>query len=222
MIHERPYRRLLYGGTFDPIHTAHVLVAEAAGQLVGADIVSLVPAADPPHKRHGAHASAADRLEMVRRAVDGHPLLDVLDVEVRRGGVSYTIDTVEWLLSGPGAGEEILLLLGQDALDILPQWHRAEDLVRLVRIVIAPRRGAAEAPWQRLRAAFGSEVVDGLRGHVLATPTEAISSTLVRQRAAAGKSIRCWVPHAVADYIAQRHLYSTGGAGAAGSETRTG
>lgn len=208
MIAERPFRRLLYGGTFDPIHSAHVTVAESAGRLVGADEVSLVPAGDPPHKRDGPYASAAHRLEMVRRAVAGHPLLDVLDVEVRRGGTSYTIDTIEELLAGPCAGESLMLLLGQDALDLLPHWHRAEELVRRVPIAIAPRVGSGEPPWERLTEAFGEDVILGLRSRVLATPREPISSTEVRARVAAGRSIRCWVPDPVADYIEEHGLYA--------------
>jgi nicotinate-nucleotide adenylyltransferase len=207
VIRERPFRRLLYGGTYDPVHAAHVAVAEAAGRLLGADVVSLVPAGDPPHKSDGPYASARHRLEMVRRAVAGRPLLDVLDVEVRRGGTSYTIDTIESLLAGPCEGESLLLLLGQDALDLLPQWHRAQDLVRLVPIVVAPRSDTPEPPWERLGEAFGTEVVESLRSRVLATPREPISSTQVRERIAAGKSIRCWVPDPVADYIEEHRLY---------------
>ena len=208
MIRERPFRRLLYGGTFDPVHSAHVSIAESAGRLVGADVVSLVPAGDPPHKPEGPHASAADRLEMVRRAVAGHPLLDVLDVEVRRGGTSYTIDTVEHLLAGPCEGESLMLLLGQDALDLLPQWHRAGELVRRVPIAVAPRAGAGEPPWEPLEEAFGRDVVAALRSRVLATPREPVSSTQVRKRIAEGRSVRCWVPDAVADYIEEHGLYA--------------
>lgn len=210
MIPDRPFRRLLYGGTFDPIHSAHVTVAEAAGRLIGADLVSLVPTGDPPHKPEGPYASAEDRLEMVRRAVAGRPLLDVLDLEVRRGGTSYTIDTVERLLAGPCKGESLALLLGQDALDLLPQWHRVHELLDLVPVFVAPRANAPEPPWDRLRAAFGDAVVDDLRKRTLATPREPISSTDVRRRIAEGRSIRCWVPDPVADYIETRGLYARG------------
>lgn len=208
MIHERPLRRVLYGGTFDPVHSAHVTVAEAAGKLLAADVVSLVPSADPPHKSAGPYASAQHRLEMVRRAVAGHPLLDVLDVEVRRGGTSYTIDTVEHLLAGPCAGESLMLLLGQDALELLPSWHRAQDLVGLVPIAIAPRAGSPEPDWATLTEHFGETFVTSLRKRVLATPREDISSTGIRDRMAAGKTIRCWVPDPVADYIEEHGLYA--------------
>src|SRR5206468_3022471 len=87
-------KRLLFGGSFDPVHCGHVGLAESAARALGADRVSLIPAADAPHKRGAAVAGASDRLEMCRRAAAGHPLLDVLDVEVRRGGISYTVDTV--------------------------------------------------------------------------------------------------------------------------------
>ncbi len=208
MIAERPFRRLLYGGTFDPVHAAHVAVAEAAGRAVGADRVSLVPSADPPHKQHGPYASAGHRLEMVRRAVAGHPLLDVLDVEVRRGGTSYTVDTVEELLRGACAGESLMLLVGSDALALLPTWHRVRDLLALVPIVVAPRPDQPEPPWGELAAAFGEPTVAELRARTLPTPRQAISSTEVRRRVGEGRSVRCWVPDAVADYIAEHHLYA--------------
>ena len=212
MIAERPLRRVLYGGTFDPVHTAHIEIAEAAGRLLGADRVSLIPAADPPHKSHGPHATAADRLEMVRRAVAGRPLLDVLDVEVRRGGLSYTIDTVEELLAGPCKGETLMLLVGEDALPLLPTWHRVRDLLRLVPVAVAPRSTSADQAaggpdWDTLARALGEATVADLRSRRLATPCSPISSTEVRRRVAEGRSIRCWVPDPVADYIAERGLY---------------
>jgi nicotinate-nucleotide adenylyltransferase len=209
----RARRRILYGGTFDPIHAAHVAIALAAGNELGADVVSLIPTGEPPHKQDGPHASAEDRLSMVRAAVAEHPLLDVLDVEVRRAGTSYTIDTLESLMTGPCRGEALILLVGQDALQLLPTWHRVRDVVARVPIAVAPRPGAPEPPWERLRAAIGDEATAALRGRVLRTPMEDVSSTRIRERAAAGKTIRCWVPDPVADLIEARNLYSPPPAG---------
>lgn len=200
-------RRILYGGSFDPVHSAHVAIAEAAAKLLGADRVSFVPAASPPHKPGGTVASAEDRLEMLRRAVAGNPRLDVLDVEIRRGGRSYTIDTVRELLDGPCRGDSLVLLVGQDQLADLATWHRARELAALVPIAVAPRPGAPEPPWEELSRALGEDAARAIRGRVLPLPASPVSSTEVRRRAAEGKSVRCWVPDAVADWIEERGLY---------------
>lgn len=200
-------RRILFGGSFDPVHAGHVQVAEAAAKALGAERISLIPAADAPHKRGRAAASAADRLEMCRRAASGLPLFDVLDVEVRRGGVSYTIDTVEELAAGPCRGDQMVLLLGQDALADLATWHRAPELAARIPIAVIPRREAAAIPWAVLEDVLGPTSVAGIRARILRMPMVDISSTRVRARVAEGKSIRCWVPDLVADYIEDRGLY---------------
>jgi nicotinate-nucleotide adenylyltransferase len=200
-------KRLLFGGSFDPIHAGHVAIAHAAAKALGADRVSLVPAADAPHKRGAARASAADRLEMCRLAAGGDPLFDVLDVEIRRGGVSYTIDTVRELLAGPCRGDQLVLLLGQDSLADLPAWRDAAALAALAPIAVVPRRGAKDPPWSELETSLGRAATDGIRARMLRVTPVDMSSTIVRQRVADGKSIRCWVPDAVADYVERRGIY---------------
>jgi nicotinate-nucleotide adenylyltransferase len=200
-------RRLLFGGSFDPLHAGHLSVARAAARVLGAERVSLVPAGDAPHKRGAAAASASDRLEMCRRAVAGDPLFDVIDVEVRRGGLSYTIDTVRELLAGPCRGDSLMLLLGQDAFADFATWRSARELAALVGIAVLPRPGAKEAPWDELARVIGQETADRIRARVLPVAPVEASSTAVRERVAAGKSIRCWVPDPVADYVEERGLY---------------
>jgi nicotinate-nucleotide adenylyltransferase len=200
-------RRLLFGGTFDPVHTGHLEVARAAARLLGADRVSLVPAADPPHKQGREVAPAADRLEMCRRAVASDPLFDVLDVEVRRGGASYTIDTIRELKAGPCRGDSLVLLVGQDALADLPAWRSARELAAEVPIAVVPRPGAPTPPWDDLARALGADAVAGIRARSLPVRPVDLSSSTVRARARAGKSVRCWVPDPVADYIESRGLY---------------
>lgn len=203
-------RRLVFGGSFDPVHAGHLAVARDAARALSAERVSLVPAAGAPHKRGGAQASAADRLEMCRRAVAGDPLFDVLDVEVRRGGISYTVDTLRELLAGPCAGDSVMLLLGQDQLAGLAQWKSARDIASLAPIAVVPRRDSPAPPWADLEAALGRDAVDGIRARMLKIAPVAISSTDVRKRVADGRSIRCWVPDAVADYVEERKLYRGG------------
>jgi nicotinate-nucleotide adenylyltransferase len=199
-------RRLLFGGSFDPIHAGHLAVAEAAARALGADRVALVPAATSPIK-DGTAASGEDRLAMCRLAAQGNPLFEVLDLEVRRGGRSFTIDTVEELLGGPFRGDQVMLLLGQDALADLPRWHRARDLARRVPIAVAPRLGAAPPDWEAIAAVIGEEDAARIRARVLRLPESRISSTEVRRRLAEGKSVRCWVPDPVADWIEAKGLY---------------
>ncbi len=199
-------RRLLYGGSFDPIHSGHLAVAEAAARILAADRVSLIPAGDPPHKPRTV-ASAEDRLEMCRLAVAGSALFDVLDVEVRRAGPSYTYDTVAELRDGPCRGDALVLLVGQDMLADLPRWHRARELAALVPIAAVPRPGAPDPPWEELDATLGTELAAQIRSRILPTPRTDISATAVRRRVAEGRSVRCWVPDAVADYIERRGLY---------------
>lgn len=203
-------RRLVFGGSFDPVHSGHIEVAKAAARALGAERVSLVPAAGAPHKQGGASATAGDRLEMCRRAVAGDALFDVLDAEVRRGGVSYTVDTLRELIAGPCAGDSLMLLVGQDQLSGLPQWKDAREIAALAPIAVVPREGALEPPWAALEAALGREAALGIRARMLKVAPVAISSTDVRRRVAEGRSVRCWVPDPVADYIEERGLYRAG------------
>lgn len=200
-------KRLLYGGTFDPVHAGHIAIALAALRATGADRVCLVPASVSPHKQ-ATVANADDRLAMCRLAAAGHAEIEALDLEVLRGGRSYTFDTVSELLAGPFRGDQVLLLLGQDALNDLPKWHRARELAALVSIAVAPRPGAAAPDWAVLTAALGADAVAGIRSRVLRLPTSPVSATEVRARRADGRSIRCWVPDAVADYIESKGLYT--------------
>ena len=200
-------KRLVFGGSFDPVHEGHLSLARAAARALGAERVSLVPAAGAPHKQGGACAPAADRLEMCRRAVQGDPLFDVLDAEVRRGGVSYTVDTLRELIAGPCAGDSLMLLVGQDQLAGLAQWRDARDIASLAPIAVVPRSGAPEPPWAELEAALGRDAVQGIRSRMLKIAPVEISSTDVRKRVAEGRSIRCRVPDPVADYVEERGLY---------------
>jgi nicotinate-nucleotide adenylyltransferase len=144
---------------------------------------------------------------MCRLAAAGDPRLEVLDLEVRRGGRSFTYDTVRELLGGPFRGDEVMLLLGQDALAELPRWHRARELVALVPVAVAPRDDAPPPDWDALAAGLGRAAADAIRARVLPLPRTRVSSTEVRRRVAEGRSIRCWVPDAVADYVEARGLY---------------
>jgi nicotinate-nucleotide adenylyltransferase len=192
------------GGSFDPVHLGHVAAAEAVLRLRRLEGVFLVPAGLAPHKAPGA-APFEDRLAMARLAAKGHPGLLVLDLEGRRPGPSYTVDTLAELRRAcPGAGFE--LLVGADMLLDLPTWHRAEEVVRAVQVIAFGRPGSAsEAARKAFDAAFGPG------RHVwLDFEPLAVSSTDVRRRLAVGEPVTGLLDPAVEAFIRARGLYGTG------------
>lgn len=192
MPHQATEVRLgVFGGSFDPIHNGHLILAQVAREALGLDQVLLVVSGSQPLKP-GHGAPAADRLRMVELAVEGIAGLVADGREVVRGGPSYTVDTLRQLGEEyPDA--ELVLLLGSDAAAGLAAWREPEAIGRLARIVTYRRGGEALPP--------GIEYFE--------VPQIEISSTIVRERAAAGKSLRGWVPEVVADYISGLDLYRT-------------
>lgn len=181
----------LLGGSFDPVHHGHLLVARALREGLGLEELRLVPAGEQPFKRGAHQAPPPDRAAMVSLALDGEPGLACDGREVERPGPSYTVETLRSLAAEcPGA--DLVLCVGADAARELPAWYQAAELPRLATIVVFSRPGAALAPgpWQQ------AEV-----------PQVDISSTTIRARVRAGRSIRYLVPETVAGYIATHRLY---------------
>ena len=201
---------VLFGGTFDPVHFGHLIVARSVAEQCGFERVTLVPTAKAPHKRD-VSASAADRLAMLRLAIEGDDLFDVSEVELRRPGASYTFDTLTAMRASHADSVQLHWLIGADMLADLPNWHRATDVIALARIVVACR-----PPWHErmagilseLGAKFGPESADRLARRVVQTPLIDISSSLIRHRVAQGLSIRYLVPEPVEGYISSRGLYA--------------
>jgi len=194
----------LLGGTFDPVHLGHLIAARIAQEAVGLDEVLFVPAAQPRLKTRPPVASGAQRLEMVRLAVDPHDGFSVSDVEIRRAGPSYTVDTLEAL----APGRKLFLLVGTDALNQLGSWHRRERVLKLCDPVAIVRPGAAGLDFDALEevAVGASEAVRQVGGPLLD-----VSSTEVRRRAGDGLSIAGLVPEPVEQYIRDHGLYLEGG-----------
>lgn len=201
---------VLYGGTFNPIHLGHLIVAEEVRRRFGAgQRVLFMPAAQPPHKAEDL-APAHHRLAMVRLAVADNPGFDVSDLELTRTGPSYTIDTVRELQRREPE-RRVRVLVGADSVPELPTWREAPALVRESQIVVAARPGWDVGRLDALRDAFDAEVLDGLRRHWFDTPLVGISGTEIRRRLRAGESVRYWVPAAVEEYVQRNGLYGTGG-----------
>ena len=184
----------VFGGTFDPPHVGHLIVAAEAHRALELDRLLLVPAALPPHKREGVHTPAEIRLEMVRRAVRGDVRFRVDDVEVRREGPSYTVDTLR-VLAERMPGTELFLLIGADNLRDFPAWREPDEILRLARLVVLERSGEQ-----------GSAPVPALRVPVTRID---VSATEVRRRVGAGESIRYLVPEAVRRMVEHRGLYQS-------------
>lgn len=199
-------KRGILGGTFDPAHLGHLLLAETAREVLGLDRVTFVPAAEPWRKAARSVSPAEHRLAMVRLAIAGNDGFDISTIEIDRGGPSYTADTLADLQN---SGDDLYLILGGDALADLPHWRRAADIPRLARIVVAARFGVDESS---LRAA-ASEVA-GLAELliVLPMPLIEISATDIRRRARQGLSLRYRTPEPVARYIGEHALYPPGSA----------
>ena len=188
----------LFGGSFNPPHVGHLAVAEAAAEAAGLDRVVWMPAATNPHKRAATDvASPEHRLEMARLATAGNARFEVSDLEVRRGGASYTVDTVRQLQAEhPEA--ELALLLGGDSLAGFPTWHEADELLGRVRLVVYRRPGADEGDVPARVLA---------RTTFVEAPPLDLSASLVRARLRAGRTVRYLVPDAVRAYVERHGLY---------------
>lgn len=193
----------IMGGTFDPIHMGHLITAEMVRADAHLDEVLFIPSARPPHKDGARAASAEDRLTMTQYAVQENPFFSVSDIELRRDGLSYTVDTIRELRTALGDAE-IFFITGADAMNDLYLWHEPEQLLRSCQFIVATRQGV---PLDEILIAekFAAEE----RSHitVLPTPHLEISSTTIRARIRAGLSIRHLVPRAVEEYIEKRGLY---------------
>ncbi len=182
----------IFGGTFDPPHLGHWLAAVDAADTLALDQVVWVPAAQQPLKAGVPSAEVAHRLAMTRLAVQGDARFSVDDVETERGGLSFMVDTLRvYRERQPDAA--LFLLLGTDAAALLPKWREPEAIRALAEIVVLTRSGE------------GVELPTGVRA--LPTRRVDLSATEIRERVAAGRSIRGFVPDAVAAYVAAHGLY---------------
>ena len=193
----------ILGGTFDPIHHGHLVIAEEAREALGLERVLLVPAALPPHKPDRPVTSPEHRLAMAELAIAGNPAFSTSSIEVERGGASYTVETLE-AMAGAGIADP-WFILSAEALAGFPAWRRPDRILELCRLAVVPRGGHETLDGTWVREHFpGREA----RFAFLSGPLLPISGSVVRRRAAAGRSVRYLVPDAVARYIADHDLYT--------------
>ncbi len=183
----------IFGGSFDPVHNGHLRLAECCCEQADLDAVWLVPAALQPHKPVGPVATDADRLAMLRLAVAGRERLVVSSLEIDRGGVSYTVETLRAIREAKPKAE-LFFLMGADTLRDLPNWREPEEVVRLATPLVVGRPGEA--------------IVETTIPHArVEMPPTAISSSELRERFARGERCDESVPQEVADYVQEYGLY---------------
>lgn len=197
----------IMGGTFDPVHSAHLMVASEAKRACALDRVLLMPAGAPPHKEARTLTEAQHRLAMARLAIEGMEGFEVSDLEIRTPGIDYTVDTLRLLrLEYPDA--KLYFIVGGDSLMALDQWRSPEKLLKLAAFAAVYRPGLELGALERKRR----ELVDRFGGEIalVACPGMDISSTEVRRRVAAAQDITDLVPPAVEAYIKAYGLYREG------------
>jgi len=192
------------GGTFDPIHIGHLVVAEEARIRLGFREVLFVPAGQPWLKLDRNITPAVHRVEMVRRAIADNPHFKLCTLEIERPGPSYTVDTLTMLRKQLGSAASLFFLIGRDTLAELPLWKEPKKLVQVCRLVVAPRLGSKDL--KHLETS-----IPGLLDKViqLDMPVIGISSSGIRQRIAQGLSVRYLVPTEVEKYITEQKIYPT-------------
>jgi nicotinate-nucleotide adenylyltransferase len=199
----------LLGGTFNPPHCAHLLMAQEAAVELGLDSVRLIPARVPPHKEVPSDPGVEVRLELCWLAIAGDPLLSVSRVEADRPGASFTVDTLRELHEAEPE-HDLTFIVGADMARSLPAWREPEAVLELATLGVAERDGVAR---EEILASLGSLAGVPERVRFFAMPRFDVSSTVVRARVAAGVPIRHLVPDAVAEYVRAHGLYRVGATG---------
>lgn len=184
----------LFGGSFDPVHIGHLFIVEEVRTALHIEEVFFVPAYQPPHKSDAPHASAEMRITMLERALQDRPGCSVLDWEINRGGVSYTIDTVELARQRFPREVKPKLIIGDDLCADFGSWQQADRLLELVELVIVTRGGSVE-----------SDTIKEY--HLIDNSPLPVSSSDIRERIAGGRNYRDLVPPAVYHFIEENQLY---------------
>ena len=200
----REYRLGIMGGTFDPIHYGHLVTAEQAREAAGLDLVLFMPAGSPAFKQGARVTAPEDRYAMTLLATAANPAFDASRFEIDRPGITYTVDTLEALRARYPENVRLFFITGADAILDIVSWHNARRIASLAALIAATRPGYDIEEAQARIAASGID----FDVRYIEIPALAISSTNIRERVAAGKSIRYLMPETVRGYIAKNGLYN--------------
>jgi len=196
----------IFGGSFDPIHYGHLLLAESAREQLSLDQVWFVPAAVAPHKQDRHATSARQRVEMLELAIAGNEFFRLSTIEIDRGGVSYTVDTLQ-TITDETPGAELFLLMGADSLRDLLTWREPGRICELAVPVVSRREGSPDPDFSSLAHLLSPARLLHLSSFRLEMPIIEFSSTELRRRASTGRSLRYRTPRAVEEYIRAQGLY---------------
>jgi len=197
----------ILGGTFDPVHVGHLSIAQAVMTEFGIEKVLLIPAHQPPHKEGKPMADAAHRLAMLRTAVRGLRGLEISDIELRRGGTSFTIDTINAVKKEYGDDAALYFIIGADSLVELADWKSIAELLRTCTFVTVTRPGYSQHHLDALEKKVPEADLARLREHYLKTDPIDISSTAIREKIRAGEPVTKLVRAPVERYIIEHGLY---------------
>lgn len=195
----------IMGGTFDPIHVGHLMMAESVREALGLTEVLFIPSNNPPHKNIEGISANYHRMEMVRLAAAGNPYFTASDIEVKREGKTYSFDTLTLLGEQYGTGTELVFIIGADTVWELENWHRFKEVFMLCSFAAVSRPGFGlkrlKSRIEYLKTEYRAEI------ELINAPAVDLSSTDIRRKIAAGESIRYLVPEAVIEYILDNKLY---------------
>jgi nicotinate-nucleotide adenylyltransferase len=196
----------LLGGTFDPVHNAHLVIAAQAAEQFGLSKVVFIPTGTPIRKINSMVASAPDRLKMLQLACQSQPNFEVSSLEIDRAGVTYTIDTLNYLADNYGPATQLFFITGQDTTQDLPTWKDAAKIAKLVTVLSA-NRGAVTVTQNHPSTNQSSPALDDFTIITFQIPNLAISSSLIRNKIKAGEDVSSMVPAPVQSYIRKHALY---------------
>ncbi|MEI6890966.1 MAG: nicotinate-nucleotide adenylyltransferase [Pontiella sp.] len=196
----------IFGGTFDPVHVGHLVIAQDAAEQLGLSEIIFIPAAIPPHKQHVQQSSAEHRLSMLDVALEGDVRFNVSDIEARRGGVSYTFDTICEVKSNQ-SDIDLVLIVGSDTLIDLHNWYKIDELLGLCEVASFRRPGDGDLKQIEQKVNLPEHYKKQVLKNSFESHMIGISSTEVRMRVAEGLSIKYLVPPEVETYIFEQSLY---------------
>ena len=196
----------IFGGSFDPIHLGHLILAENCREQANLDQVWFMPCALSPHKSDGAHSTARQRVEMIELALSGHEAFVLSKLEIERGDVSYTVDTLTQIReTDPDA--ELFFLMGDDSLESFASWREPKKILELATPLVVNRPGSGNVDLSVLKNFVDEDRYQMFRSTTISSPRIEISSSQIREKVRAGKSIRFLVPRSVEKYVETQKLF---------------